>query len=431
MDIQVLKDKLLASNHFSAIDPAVKAGITAVLPALGEHALRQLLIELPNASQSLSGQAYLRFVAEAGQALGEALQGRSQSLGKVLRNAVTSPDLEFGRMAIPFVEDVLRKYPSLSGDSGLSELQASVAPFLVAEFARLPDTLLAALISGPGLLTTIASRSDVVADVRRLYYIASPEYDEGVWGEKFLPLLQKNQEIIGERTIVGQQELAPTTENWLREYDAFSGKPGPQRQALDRLHFVQDNPNAKVLSKEDQQILLKLCELYDWFSDPYVTEAEVAEFEDVTPATSRPGLLHTEAPVPNTPERETPEDRVEAELESPNVQGVLVQTPLGVSKSGLEVSADAGAHAPEGPSHIPSEEKVIGPKATEVPPKAEPVKRPRPASVPPLAAPIMPKAGSSVSRATLLDMDAIKAEAEKKKQMVQADIDKKLSKLKG
>lgn len=445
--------------------PAQQA-LAECIPSFGQYAAVRLADLLSSGSfdANESQSRYLDWAGVIVKTMNALRAGDYKSAAQGISPILSNVDYEKGRIFLPLFYDIrafLLEHPGTDQTAikeVLNEAENKHVRFLsVLELRAIVQT---------DVIYFVRKGEDLVADFRYLYYVASPEYDDGEWGRQFLPLLKKNQELLGEKLTAGGADIAPTVEHWLVEYDAVSGKLAPQRQALDRLHFVQNFQYAKALSKDDQAVLLKLCELYDWFSDPFVTEAELEEFEDLAPATTRPGLVRTDISLEGGEDDETkvnddeeasnisPEHDTVAPVQdtlSPNIQGVLVQTPLGVSdNSGLDVTpSEGGAHTSE-PSRIEQKEKTSKPAVTASVPEKEPVSNVPQSAVPPIQkqsekASVVPsrpsaipmavqpiqKQGSTIRLAKPIpSMDELKHEAEAKRNSVQADIDSKLSSLK-
>ena len=442
---QVEEIKQLLSAK-TTLPTELAAQIVAILPKLQQHVFKQLRQVLgSDGFGEYEVLAVLGFIVSSTRVIEALTVGDVQLLNKLFVGIIEKPDLDFGRVAIPLILDI-RMYilPVLS-----SQAKGNLGTSLVATESNLlrylPESELHVLVSN-SIIELTEFREDIVKDFRWMYYVASPVYDNGAWGRQFLPLLKKNQEILGEKIVVGDKELAPTVENWLLEYDAFTGKPGPQREAFDRLHFVQNNQNAKLLSKENAGVLLKLCELYDWFSDPYVTEAEVSEFEDMAPATQREGLRNEENGIKNQVVRD-PEGFGDPRRESRiKIDETLRSNDLfKMKESGINVVSSTSNKMDSGlPSQGFVETGMTAPKkqvqkskltpSNFAPPslklwqtgKATSDRHSSSLTSTRKALPAEPEE-KLLSAPTLAD---IKAEAEERKQKVQADIDRKLTKLK-
>lgn len=81
--------------------------------------------------------------------------------------------------------------------------------------------------------------------------------------------MQACQEFIGTQQIVrfDGKKVAPVVEWWIKEYKSTSGgaaAPG----ALEEASFFIKNPNAKLLSAQDKETLLKILQLLDYFLNP-------------------------------------------------------------------------------------------------------------------------------------------------------------------
>ncbi len=362
--------------------------------------------------------------------------------------------MEFGKIFLPFLIDLTELLRNKGEDGRV--LQGVVRQLRVAHMRYLSVPALLQLVQYD-VIYFLRFDEQFLSDIRYLYYVAEPEYDGGEWGRQFVPALKKNQELLGSQIVVLEKPVAATVEHWLAEYDVASGKQALERGALDRIKFVNEHPSAKQLSKEDQTVLLKLCELYDWFADPYVTEQELEEFVDLAPATTRPGLLPSEMPpgIEEAPVEESvlpferdqatdkqvalpmPEfadnptqrgdamemaqpERVSADrpgdegvmspdVSVPNVQGVLVQVPLGASeRTGLEVVQEVDS------SPTPPVGVIRQKQGTPAARGSEPVNKRTPAA-------------NTVNTASL---EALKMQAQAKQEQMQAEIEEKLAKLK-
>lgn len=294
---------------------------------------------------------------------------------ELLVAASHNPDFYFGKWLLCVVSDLF----SLRAGQAVVALRAlsGVRSVVFQNIRYVSHDLLAALLQ-TDVLYYLEAGEVFLSSIRYAYYVAEPEYDGGEWGRQFVPFLKKNQEMLGTQIKVLDKMVAATVEHWLAEYDAVSTSDAISRGALDRIKFVNDSENARKLSKEDQAVLLALCELYDWLSDPYVTEVELEEFVDITPTTSRAGLVVQNQS--NEPAEVVAEEQSEAAMAgTPNVQGVLVQVPLGASdKTGLEVgSTENRQEMEEVPTPPPAAAPVaVQPVTPPAPPKqSEPVQK--------------------------------------------------------
>jgi hypothetical protein len=290
---------------------------------------------------------------------------------ELLVAASHNPDFYFGKWVLCVVSDLftLRMGQAVVALRALSGVRSVVFQ----NIRYVSHDLLAALLQ-TDLLYYLEAGEVFLSSIRYAYYVAEPEYDGGEWGRQFVPFLKKNQEMLGTQIKVLDKMVSATVEHWLAEYDAVSTNDAISRGALDRIKFVNDSENARKLSKEDQAVLLALCELYDWLSDPYVTEVELEEFVDVTPTTSRAGLVVQDQSA--EPAELIAGEQGEATMTgTPNVQGVLVQVPLGASdKTGLEVGGAESQKQEEVPT--PPVPVVTQPVNLPTPPKqSEPVQK--------------------------------------------------------
>lgn len=376
---------------------------------------------------------------------------RYAAAAEILSKAESDPNMEFGKIFLPFLIDLTELLRNKGEDSQV--LQDVVRRLRVAHMRYLSISALLQLVQYD-VIYFLRFHEQFLSDIRYLYYVAEPEYDGGEWGRQFVPVLKKNQELLGAQIVVLGKPVAATVEHWLAEYDVASGKQALERGALDRIKFVNEHPNAKQLSKEDQAVLLKLCELYDWFADPFVTEAELGEFVDLAPATTRAGLvssgvgtsasgeeadgrvaeqqgeLQTLAPnevtsvdvpiiagerdsgVADRNESGVGPARLLADSEDarPNVQGVLVQVPLGASeRTGLEVMQEHDA------LHVAADEPSLSKKKEQSATAQVQMAKTE---------------GGAKGVADTASLETIKMQAQAKQTQMQAEIEQKLAQLK-
>lgn len=398
---------------------------------------------------------------------------RYAAAAEILSKAESDPNMEFGKIFLPFLIDLTELLRNKGEDSRV--LQDVVRRLRVAHMRYLSISALLQLVQYD-VVYFLRFHEQFLSDIRYLYYVAEPEYDGGEWGRQFVPVLKKNQELLGSQIMVLGKPVAATVEHWLAEYDVASGKQALERGALDRIKFTNEHPSAKQLSKEDQGVLLKLCELYDWFADPYVTEAELGEFVDLAPAATRAGLVPSaESNVSDNGEAQdsdavevrdqyTAADRVQpleelggvpeheggmstmapAELPQPegapesdeqtmegadtvpNVQGVLVQVPLGASeRTGLEMVEESGVRTQtaETEPQRPSGEGDVGV------PGVEGTKQESAAALK-NAPSVSNGPDSALPAAAGMPLETLKADAQKKQAQIQEEIEHKLEDLK-
>lgn len=96
---------------------------------------------------------------------------------------------------------------------------------------------------------------------------------EGELPEAILQALGKNEERFGPNSlsVPGQKYAVPqTVKNWIVDYNIFLnsqmrlGTAGGKHGATERISYATRSGNAKRLSQEDREALLKLLELYDF-----------------------------------------------------------------------------------------------------------------------------------------------------------------------
>jgi hypothetical protein len=312
--------------------------------------------------------------------------------------------------------------------------------------------------------------------------------------KQYAQAIEAGTENLGsQKLIIDGVEAAPTVQNWLHDYSLWPSTE-TEKQGLDEINYANKSPNAKKLDTASRSLLLKLLGLCDTFQSNileyeqlppiYVEDHPDADFTALSAEPEEfdsgdkvylsykqalaPLATNIGAPTPvTTAGRPSVGFPMKEDIEpsAPNIQGVLVKTPLGISSdSGLDVRSTAEVSkqlnakkdlqqsfnaTPGKKNERPSPALVQ--KSTSAPvgsaasqPKIVPagpadssmlpplVSKPKP-QLPPLAAPIMRKPSGQPSLASTLpplSMDALKEEAQKKKSAVQADIDTKLESLK-
>lgn len=421
----------------SAWNPAEQQIIARAVPSLGPVFVETLLTRMQASSFKYETGIWLHTV-EASQDLVPDLRSGNWGALEVFTTSLDEPLFDFGKAWVPMATDLLdgtvpdvelTNPEAISAVAGLAELYIDLVP----------DRSFLLWIQS-NLLHYFAPESLTEVFKRRRVGDWNGFLDD--WADKYLVIIKKNQELLGQKIVVGGSELAPTVEHWLQEYDAFAGKSALDRHALDRLHYVQNNENAKALSKPDQAILLSMCELYDWLANPVVEDLEE------TLANRPAATSERDASIPVQEET----NLINEGIVAPNIQGVLVQTPLGISEnSGLDVAPtfpniSQPKEAEPRPIIKSVVEKVIPPKELPVQsstsvqkmstnkPVSDSVGTPTPTFQSPrvpLATPVFKKPVPIAKLAKPVpSMDRLKQEAEAKRNMVQGEIDEKLEGLK-
>lgn len=291
--------------------------------------------------------------------------------------------------------------------------------------------------------------------------------------EKLVNAIGAGTELLGPTPLtMGGQQLPQTVQNWIKDYLLWPAQ-GDERKGLDELNYANKSDNAKKLDQNTRSTLLALLGVYDTLRNSVVAyknlpviyvedhpnadltalTASPDEFDSDEEATSAyikaaksigqgASSLPTSAPLPRTTYVPEPAES------TPNIQGVLVQTPLGVSdNSGLDVAPpekDGVSKLPSAPqkaekkndsnSDVANKDFQSVPQVSAVPAQKPVAKTPvapsRPPSIP-LAAQPVTKQGSPIKLAKPVpSMDELKHEAEARRDSVQADIDSKLNSLK-
>lgn len=274
---------------------------------------------------------------------------------------------------------------------------------------------------------------------------------------EMLKSLETGVEILGSSFEVLGRDAVPTVENWLKEYRA-SAPASQGRTSFSEINFLNKNINVQKLTQVQRGLLLKLLSFYDGFANAlheydsapelYVEDNPELELALINPtpdewdalSVDRPGavsLSHVQNGTVASEEgrrgdvsasnllldaavkRAVPEVGVVAPTDFvhgedtpdahkiPNVQGVLVQVPLGASeRTGLEVMQEAD-------SNIAS---TVAVAQTERSTTAQEVVSPTPQS--------------TVDAVGATTLETLKVQAQAKQEQMQAEIEEKLAKLK-
>lgn len=389
--------------------------------------------------------------------------------------ALADIELEKGRILVPFLNDqILSPGWNVSMSRTFANEVFVLLLYLDSDvFDTLMEKSVVDLCRPPGSL---------VRQVQLKYYLDFPTGDYGIWKHKYPPILKKNQELLGSKQIkIAGKEVAQTVQHWLEDYVGFVGKPDGQREALDRINFVNKSSNVKLLTEEERKILLKLLELFDWFCDPYVTKEVVEYFEGprensvparvtttqsngagavaaaqasqnpepaVVEPSEEPVSTATSPQATNDVERRAqtvaqskPESRVETVTKKQDTIQTSFEEPLLPPPPHEELlepahgllgeveSSDLG-HTAKGTNTQPSPGmSTAGDVDTE---KLEQERKSKGVKMPSLAKPLVVggvKQEVGVKIPPKLDLDEIKTQAQKQKQEVQEDIDDKLEDL--
>ncbi|MBP9686426.1 MAG: hypothetical protein KBD66_01335 [Candidatus Doudnabacteria bacterium] len=345
------------------------------------------------------------------------------------------------------------------GDMGRID-DALLALYLEMSFVRLPQLSVPEamkLFKEHVLLGLNIEGFDLGARVYDRLAITFEEEDRVTFIREMLRNIEIGTEQLGSGLVVLDKPVAPTVENWLKEY-RVGLSAAKNRTGFDEVTFLNKNSNVQRLSAQQRALLLRLIGLYDGFSNSlreydaqpevYLEDNPELEIALINPSPDEwdalsvdhmPGSVPVPARTEDALEEGYDEEVVEEERtdqgvdqandtvrtevppiaealvpeegehstgvfpSAPNVQGVLVQVPLGASeRTGLEVmnSEDDAQTLPHAPQ---SEEK----KRVVLP-------------LPPF-----PALAKKVVR-----LEDLKAKAQTKQMQVQEEIEHKLADLK-
>lgn len=297
------------------------------------------------------------------------------------------------------------------GDIGRID-DALLAIYLEMSFVRLPQLSVASamqLFKEHVLFGLNMDEFDLGARVYDRLSITFEEEERVAFVREMLRNVEAGTEQLGPGLVVLDRPLAPTVENWIKEYRAGLSA-SKSRTGFDEVTFLNKNPNVQRLSEQQRGLLLRLIGFYDGFSNilrqydaqpeaylednpelelafinpspdewdalsveslpgttpPFQAQNDDEEAEEETygpadatddglTASMQPGLPVEAAPIAQTSVLLPPEEST-AGRKVPNVQGVLVKVPLGATeRTGLEVVSDEVVPVPAGivPRELP------------------------------------------------------------------------------
>lgn len=285
---QVDLEQLKGAIASAAISAELKERLLKSFPALGRATLAFIERAVSRRDFPENAEALAQFCAAASGALAELKRGQPQAAAELLKGSLENPDFEFGRYAVPLAQDVrpfTQAYPQL--------LDALLA-FEREQLVNLPTPELHAIVREN--ILSFVRNMDAVTAFKRVYY---PFSDEEGWGEGFVFDLERSEEQLGDQPLeVDGTQQQPTVRAWLRDYAASVGKPILQRTTFDQIQYLKNSPNAGRLSERQRADLLEILKLHQWFYDPVVTEQDVREFEGEgnAPRFSAPPPVRSERP---------------------------------------------------------------------------------------------------------------------------------------
>lgn len=286
--------------------------------------------------------------------------------------------------------------------------------------------------------------------------------------ERFYLAMEKSSVMFGKKQItVGGRKVEPTLANWLYDFKNFPSKNNI-RTSLDEVNYFNQSSNYSILDTEEKQNLQNIISLYDSLKNPVLnfralpeTTEESIAFKDFNLLEWLPGLEPAKESIARTNESsyslttqefKLPTKREEFKVvkseifeQQPTVKKVDVQEILNrgagvrignqqdIINSKLEAGEQGGKKENVGntpPSLSLSPQGRGGETLRKVPPVV-PVKPQMPTNkITTSPVPTSRDTLSSKGEGKEEDLLQIRAEIERKKQMAQAQIDKRLESLK-
>lgn len=229
--------------------------------------------------------------------------------------------------------------------------------------------------------------------------------------EDFLNAVIRSQAFLGDaKDKFMAAKFLPTVTNWISEYRAsinkksLNFKPG----AFEFTSFMQSNRNVKFLTSAEKEVLRGILELYNWLSNPedLINSKKNSSEQTFQKDNTYVSFQNFKLPIKNTEQSDFPAQnkflKTITDIKSPNAQALKTQSIL-PKKDNLDLSSS----------------KSPGIKLfSENPPEAV-----KPSN-------IQPKPAGQLSDNLVKDLNSIQKEIALKKSLAQAEIQKKLTKLK-
>ncbi len=262
--------------NYSLSDPVIQK----VLSQLGPRQREYFESALKNPSFKFYKEAALYKLAQKTLNLrSRLLNGGFSDIKNIFIELGNTSEYGFGEDLLPVLEDLVATHEEIKDPLISQELIQTCVEFMV-NHPKLYSKDLLEFALNKGVLSFFSRSLWSHSYFGKAYYLATSRYDGGEWGRQFVPVIRKNQELLGTKPInIAGSEVAQTVEHWLQDYTGFIRKPDGLREPLDRLNFINKAPNVKLLSADEKTLLLKLLEVFDWFCDPYVTKEVVEYFE--------------------------------------------------------------------------------------------------------------------------------------------------------
>jgi|GEM_PF-4263280 len=149
---------------------------------------------------------------------------------------------------------------------------------------------------------------------RRLLFAVSKGFDPDTLIRKYFELLadpqsvkaaialfqkpfEQNVEALGSNPLtIEDKKVLPQLKNWILDYSKFPSL-NARRGSIDRLNYINQSPNARGLTQNQRQVLLKVLKFYDDLINPELTSLAPISEQPVAEATEKAVSAPTQSKV--------------------------------------------------------------------------------------------------------------------------------------
>lgn len=268
MDIELLKNHIQAST-FADWE---KRRILEMLPKLGPNMQAFLDAQMFDSNFHWVSPYIFERVLDAYELTLELEKNDFAETLNLLTKSIENPDYDFGRWLLPWVLDVkqLARQKKLVLNQ---EMQSAVGVFELKLFRYLPFEEVVDLLGGS--MVWLVTKTDALLELKRWYYYLAESSKTTSLQRSMLGALEDNEESLGTQPLVIEgRKFQQSIKNWIHDFLLTQPKAPNDRATLEEVQYMQRSQNVKLLSKDEQQVLLAIIKLYDWILAPELNEAE-------------------------------------------------------------------------------------------------------------------------------------------------------------
>lgn len=197
--------------------------------------------------------------------------GNLSPLQDLIAGADANQQLDFGEMLVPFVIDLLKMLQL--GKLNVDEKTLELIYSLVCEnLDKIKPVEFKEFLSGPIKYALVAS--DLFPKVQT--YVVKNFIQGSNEIKEITAALQKNQNFFGKLQLTLPEKTGVSTiENWLLDFNGFSGKGISDRTTFEIVSYLQTSANTQKLSQKEQALLAELLKIYVWLSQASGSQRQI------------------------------------------------------------------------------------------------------------------------------------------------------------